>query len=124
MGALRRTQFAVLLSISSSIAAADEIMLKCRTATGQEAVDLRIDLASNRMDWGGTAYTITKVTDNYLTAIQNPEHTRVGGEVWVLDRVTGAYKRASVYMRCSDESCISSELSIGSYEGTCREQMF
>jgi hypothetical protein len=96
-----------LVVISTPPAIANPYTLKCTTEFGDPAADLTVDLDRKVMTWGTAAnYTITEITDRYITAIQNdgmPED--VGGEIFVLDRVTGDYKRAAVGMFCKEPSC-------------------
>ena len=80
------------------------------------------------MTWGKTpSYIIIKITDRYITAIENQNviTTDVGDEIWVLDRVSGDYKRATVGMYCNDASCNSrTQLDVGKYFGRCVRPMF
>ena len=75
-------------------------ILKCMTDKGQPIADLSVDLDEKVMLWAGTRYRITTETDRYITGISANDSSvpPVGGEVWVLDRVSGQYKRAMVGM--------------------------
>ena len=74
--------------------AAEPITLKCFDSSGLATVDLSIDLDTKIITWGVTTYYITGVTDTYISAYE--ETDAVGGEVWVINRITGDYKRATV----------------------------
>src|SRR5215472_6134906 len=93
-----------LVIISTPPAIANPYTLKCTTEYGDPAVDLTVDLDRRVMTWGTKDYTITNITDRYITAIENDALAgrNVGGEIWVLDRVTGDYKRAAVGMFCKE----------------------
>jgi len=114
--------------ISMSAAIANPYTLKCTTAAGEPAADLTVDLDRKVMTWGQSPnYRITKVTDRYITAIRNDDDVTpidVGSEIWVLDRVTGDYKRASVEMFCKESSCrTGSVLQAATYFGRCVRPM-
>jgi hypothetical protein len=109
-----------LLAISISIlplatsVTAKSYVLKCTTVEGYPRVDLAIDLDQKRMTWGIKQYTISYITDEYITGINTyydliPEQgyvhpNPVGGEIFVLDRFSGVYKRAWVGLFCKDAS--------------------
>ena len=97
--------------------AADEpTKLKCVTEDGKLTADVTIDLVNKRMTWGVYNYTITNVTDKFISAYQ--EHSDIGGETWVLDRVTGKYVRAFIGMLC-DENGKNCSLAARVYRGVC-----
>lgn len=79
-------------------------VLKCTTDQGKAAADLTVDLDGKVMLWGGARYKITSETDRYITGMAANDNgvPPVGGEVWVLDRVSGQYKRAVVGMYYRD----------------------
>lgn len=112
----------LLLTLTPAIA--KPYLLKCTTKSGEPAADLIVDLERRVMTWGMAVpnYIITKITDRYITAIENEDvmASNVGGEVWVLGRVTGDYQRASVGMFCKDASCRTGfELEANTYFGRC-----
>ena len=84
-----------LAVVGSSVAA--PVTFKCTTAEGTSAADLVIDIEKRTMAWGITKYTIHAVDDRYISAYENSKGA-VGGEVWVLNRISGEYLRASVFI--------------------------
>ena len=111
---------ALLLGVAPP-ALANSQTLKCTTAAGEPAADLKVDIANHRMSWDALNYKITHVTDRYITAIDTkPLNTNVGGEVWVLDRLSGKYKRALVVMGCPEAACKDGpRLAVLTYFGKC-----
>ena len=102
-------------------ALANSQTLKCTTSAGEPAADLKVDIANHRMSWDALDYKITHVTDRYITAIDTKLlNTNVGGEVWVLDRLSGKYKRALVVMGCPEATCKDGpRLAALTYFGKC-----
>jgi hypothetical protein len=126
-----RTWIASALVASSLIAAlavpasaAHPVILKCTTSNGEPAADLKVDIANHRMSWDALNYKITHITDRYITAIDTKLlNANVGGEVWVLDRVNGKYKRALVVMGCPDPICSNGpRLAALTYVGRCSQR--
>jgi hypothetical protein len=82
------------------------------------------------MTWGMAVpnYIIDKITDRYITGLQKEDvfSSEVGKEVFVLDRVTGEYKRTAVGLYCNDDSCRggNSVLRAFSHSGKCVRPMF
>jgi len=117
------TLVVVWLFLLVSPAAAKPYVLKCSTADGHPAADLTVDLENRVMEWGGVShYVISSTTERYITAVKSPDdfYQRVGGETWVLDRVTGDYKRANVAMFCQDDGCQGGMvLRAFTYSGRC-----
>jgi hypothetical protein len=97
---------------------AESLTLKCTTVDGKPAADLTIDLEAKRMTWSLTEYSITGLTDRYITGVSR-EFDRIGGEIFVVDRSTGAYQRARVSMTCVDDKCTEHRLSSDTYRGRC-----
>lgn len=85
------------------------VTLKCITNAGVETADLYVDY-ENKLIFRGNAvskYEIVGLTGEYITAYKRPTKPSgknlpldevIGGEVFVLDRVTGNYIRGSVNM--------------------------
>jgi hypothetical protein len=99
---------ALVLVVFSTSGIASPYTLKCTpTSVPDRTVDLTVDLDRKEMVWGPQRFAITHITDRYITAIENIAAVgkEVGGEVWVLDRVTGDYKGAIVGMFCKEPSC-------------------
>ena len=92
------------LVVSIPPAVANPFVLKCNSSTGEPTVDMNVDLDRIMINWGNN-YKITKVTDRYITTIQNEQVmlSDVGGEVLVLDRISGAYKYAAVGLYCDQK---------------------
>jgi hypothetical protein len=106
-----------ILLVVAAPASAEIIKLHCKTADGTPTPDLLIDLNSRRFEWGVFKYAITNVSDTYITGTEID--TGIGGEIFVLDRVSGEVQRASVYMGCVDRNCRNSKLTAGTFYGTC-----
>jgi hypothetical protein len=76
------------------------MVLKCNATPGGPIIQtLTIDLEGKWMRFGqyGSAYKIISMTDRYITGLQDTDK-HVGGELWVLDRETGDYWRAAVFL--------------------------
>jgi hypothetical protein len=100
---LRRPSFH---PISERGAPRDPNVLKCTTVEGHHIADLTVDLENKMMRWAGQNYIIRNVTSEYITGIESADNSvpPVGGDVWVLNRVTGYYKRARVGMYYTDRT--------------------
>jgi hypothetical protein len=80
--------------------AAAPMVLKCNaTPNGPIIQTLTVDLEGRWMKWGnlGKGYKIISMTDRYITGLQETDKG-IGGELWVLDRDTGEYWRAAVFL--------------------------
>jgi len=110
----------------SNVAFAEPVVLKCITNTGQKVADLTIDLRMKKMKWGTVSeYDIVNVTDTYISAYEKPNG--VGGEICVINRITGLYKRSTVGIYYSsarpkpgDEGSFEAII----YSGRCSKQQF
>src|ERR1700757_3299498 len=96
---------AVSVFVSITPVVANAYVLKCTTVEGYPLVDMTIDLDSKVMKWGINNYIISDVTDEYITGLHSEHDPRrsdnpVGGEVLVLNRLSGIYKRAWVGLFC------------------------
>jgi hypothetical protein len=122
--ALVASSLMAALALAVPASAANPLTLKCTTSSGEPAADLKVDIANHRMSWDALNYKITHVTDRYITAIDTKLlNTNVGGEVWVLDRVNGKYKRALVVMGCPDPTCPNGpRLAALTYVGRCSQR--
>jgi hypothetical protein len=126
---MRLTTLFVLVALSVSASAfANPYVLKCTDENGSPIVDLTVDIDRLVMTfgWAKPNYIITKITDRYITALED-QHvmtTAVGGEVWVLDRVTGEYKRGGVAMLCDYGCKDGAKLTTYTYFGKCARPMF
>jgi hypothetical protein len=110
---------AIFVTLSSQ-ARSEEIKLKCWDSSGRQTVDWTLDLEARRLVFG-TPYQITALTDLYVTAVFLNTQS-VGGEVLVLNRVTGDYKRASIFMTGPDPD--ASVLRESTHTGKCSRQQF
>jgi hypothetical protein len=73
------------------------MVLKCNAVwDGPIIQTLTVDLEGRWMRFGqyGNAYKIISMTDRYITGLQETDKG-VGGELWLLDRETGEYRRAT-----------------------------
>jgi hypothetical protein len=99
------------------------LKLKCVTSDGESASDLVLDLKTKEMVWGVVKYRIRTVTDRYISAFQIDENFQVGGETWVLDRITGEYLRASIAILFPGDakpgSTEGGRLTASTYRGRC-----
>lgn len=114
-----------MASITSS--SAKPYVLKCTVSDGRPVADLTVDLDALIMTWGGTRYVITDVTDRYISGMKTARDAvpPVGGEVWVLDRVTGEYKKAVIGMFYNDATYPSAPvLQAFTTSGKCVRPMF
>ena len=95
--------------------------LKCESSNGEKMVDLYVDLAAHSMTWSKNNYAITSVTDAWITGISQTKNNEIGGEVWVLDRSTGEFKRALVFMSCGMpcKGPSNTHLTAAVYTGRC-----
>lgn len=103
---------------------AEPVVLKCVTSDGLDASDLTIDLEQKELRWGGTKYDIIHVNDKYISAYERVGDN-VGGEIWVIDRRSGEYKRGCVGMFFSKgETAKQARLKAITYSGRCVKQQF
>ena len=108
---------------------AEPVTLKCVTTEGREAADLMIDIDNEVMKWGINTYDIIHIDDKYISAYLRP-YEDVGGEIWVIDRRTGEYKRGSVavlFSKIEDPDNlgnIQGRLRGNIYTGKCVKQLF
>lgn len=118
--------FALFMMAGSAFA--EPVVLKCVTSDGQDASDLTIDLEQKELRWGGTympiKYDIIHVNDKYISAYERAGD-KVGGEVWVIDRRSGEYKRGIVgIFFSSGETAEQARLKAITSSGRCVEQQF
>ena len=107
---------------------AEPVTLKCVTSDGQDASDLTIDLEKRELRWGKTnmqtKYDIIHVNDKYVSAYERTGD-KVGGEVWVIDRRSGEYKRGFVGMLFSSgETTDQARLTATTFSGRCVKRQF
>jgi hypothetical protein len=132
------TLISILLSTTPVIA--NPYVVKCTTVEGYPLTGaLTVDLDQKTVSWGVELYIITDITDEYITAMHNDHEllggTRsantVGGEVFVLNRLTGVYKRAWVGLFCkycptppNEKEDRSTVLRADTHTGKCMRPMF
>lgn len=122
---MRFFAFGVCLLLICSQAIAREVVLSCFTDDGQKASDLTIDLDAGTMSWGTlNTYTIRHSNETYISAYEDVPNGRVGGEIWVINRITGEYKRGSVGNYCAGQACDDVKLNAFVYEGRCSKPQF
>lgn len=105
-------------------AAAKQRVLQCKTDDGAQASRLVLDLNKRTMLWGtSTEYRITGITRQFVTAVEvrwMGAPRRVGNEVWVMDRKSGKYWRASVFETCAVPDCTRKNVEARTFKGVCR----
>lgn len=97
-----------ILMLSLTTPGAAELALKCTQKTNgglESKIDIRVDLDRNSMTVGVRKYVIQHITSRFITALDMElgdmaNNELVGGEIFVLDRITGDFQRASVGMFC------------------------
>lgn len=116
---------AAVLSVIALEAVADTSRLSCETVEGRDAENLLIDIENQTMSWGAFKYRITGVTSQYITAIAE-QSDPVGGEVFVIDRVSGLYQRGAVYLAVTDPDNPerNREIVARTFAGSCLPQKF
>lgn len=104
--------------------AAATTTLQCKTESGAQASRLELDLKKRILRWGSsTEYRITGLTKQFITAVEvrwmgSPR--KVGNEVWVMNRASGRYWRASVFEVCAIADCTQKTIEARTFEGVCR----
>jgi hypothetical protein len=116
------------LFMMAGIVLAEPVVLKCVTSDGKDASDLAIDLGQKELRWGGThmpiKYDIIHVNDKYISAYERAGD-KVGGEIWVIDRRSGEYKRGFVGMLFgSGETAEQARLTATTFSGRCVKRQF
>jgi hypothetical protein len=110
---------------ASGTAIAAPTTLQCKTDTGAHASQLVLDLEKRRMRWGSsTDYRITRLTKRFITAVEvgwMGAPREVGSEIWVMDRASGTYWRASVYQVCTVADCTKRNIEAQTFRGVCRK---
>jgi len=108
--------------LTSTAAQAAPVALKCTDSSGQPVADLLVDSEAGHMRWSISSYRITHQNDRYISAQEMDRPDQVGGEVWVLDRVTGQYIRSGVAIlaeRFSGATPLNPKLQSFTYSGRC-----
>jgi hypothetical protein len=86
-----------IFAVGTCVAA--PMVLKCNAVwNGPIIQKLTVDLEERSMRWGDVGrYKIISMTDRYITGLEDQDDG-VGGQIWVLDRDTGEYWRATVFL--------------------------
>ena len=102
----------------------ETITLKCVFDDGTPIANLSINFAERSMRWSVLNYSISHINDRYISAyLMTPEN--VGGETWVLDRITGKFVRAGIVLFCaSKDDCASPKLGTEIERGVCSKGVF
>ena len=119
---MTKVSLIVALLFIISVTEAATITFKCTTAEGDPAADLVVDTANQTMMWGSTKYVIHAINDRYISAYQK-SLSEVCGKVWVFNRITGEYLRASVHIGWDSPEAIKrndpGKLTAITYRGKC-----
>ena len=84
-----------------------------------------INYSKNVIKWIGTApYVIQFKTDEWVTFFQRNDYSQIGGEVAVLNRLTGEYIRTAIADFCQDETCKTKKVNVGEFRGACFQQKY
>ncbi|HSR55279.1 MAG TPA: hypothetical protein VLN73_03495, partial [Alphaproteobacteria bacterium] len=102
------------------------VTLQCKTEDGAHASKLVLDLKKRKMRWGTSMdYRILRVTKRFITAVEirwMGAPRDVGSEIWVMNRASGAYWRASIYEVCTVANCRKKDIEAKTYKGVCRKR--
>ena len=106
--------------------AQNEITLFCKTSDGTSMTSpLAINFVKNTAKWiYPETYEIVYKTDEWITLFRKQPDNKIGGELAVVNRMTGEYKRVLISDFCTDDTCKSFRVSNASYFGTCYQQKF
>jgi hypothetical protein len=101
--------------------------LKCTWVEGYPPVDLVIDLDDRAMKLGASRYTVINITEEYVTRIKDADtDLPISGELMILNRFNGDYKRAWIGMFCKNgpPNCGGTVLRAFTQSGKCLRPMF
>ena len=125
-----RLEFASLMLLVSTVSTAEPITFTCVSDSYPHPVNLAIDLEKKLMYWGGLSirdpirYSIHHVNDQYISANRGLNET--GGEIWVIDRVSGECWRSSIGIKWAREAIEDKQpgiLSSDTFHGVCRKAL-
>jgi hypothetical protein len=106
--------------LSSTAATLPTAKLRCRLSNGEAAPNFSINIAAKTIVRGSSTYEITSLGETYITAFATGWNG-IGGEVLVLNRITGDYQRASVSMVCNTFlNCGTTKLEMLKFTGKCQ----
>ena len=123
---MKKILFSFIVMMSSLTYAQNEITLYCKTSDGITIkAPLVINYSKNVIKWGVDApYVIQLKTAEWVTFFQKNEYSQIGGEVAVLNRLTGEYIRTAIADFCQDDGCKTKKVNVGEYRGTCFQQKY
>ena len=93
------------LILFTSYVQSQVMTLECVTDAGSSFGSLEIDLSKKTMQMRDTKYEIYNIDDNYISASHIDGQS---GELWMINRNTGVYKRVGI-MGCTS-NCVNSDL--------------
>lgn len=103
--------------------------LNCTTESlpNAQTFTIQIYIEKKQLELGDIPYDIVQISDNYISAIEKSDGTNVGGEVFVINRTTGRFKRAAVYLAATAATFLNpapnpletAELTAKTFSGTC-----
>jgi hypothetical protein len=89
---------------------------------------LSVDLSEKEISFGRFKYDIVQADEKYITGYGRSDHFNPGGEVIVIDRITGVFERSAVYIAATLETLANSKsagaLTAKSFSGTCANRVF
>jgi hypothetical protein len=116
----------IALFFSTACFSQNVITLICKTDDGITMhKPLIIDYSKNSANWGGPdLYEIKYKTEEWLTLVQGDAYNKIGGEIALINRLTGEYKRVRIGEFCTDSTCKSKKINNAYYFGTCYQQKY
>jgi hypothetical protein len=104
--------------------------LNCVVTDGSrnsQTATLQIDIEMRKLKFGDFSFDIVQVNENYISAIMSTDGVIVGGEVLVINRMTGQLRRATVYLAATADTFLkptaklheTMELTAKVFSGTC-----
>ncbi len=120
---MKKASLIVAILLTAGVAEAKPVTFKCTTAEGDPAADLVIDTENRTLVWGKyQKYEIHSMNDRYISAYLKSQ-SEVGGEVWVFNRVTGDYLRASAFIGWDNPGAVKrndpGKLTATTFRGKC-----
>ena len=115
-----------LLLTATLTFAQSEVKLICKTSSGEAMATWIINFEKNTAKLGmhPELYDIAYKTDEWITMFQKDSYNQIGGEIAILNRLTGEYKRVAISNFCTDMTCQSKRVSNAYYTGNCHQQKY
>ena len=101
---------------------AKPVLLSCTSSTGANP-RVEIDLDANTGMFGSIPYVVTSADGDLVTMTMRDKQS-VGGEIFVIDRGTGEWRRVSIHIECLDSNCVAKQLDSVEQHGTCQKKLF